>query len=273
LSAEFSRFFNLNPQKNNQIDLRFLRCLGNGKIMADLDQTRFQGIYSIENLDFEGSDWPENYEIYEESNKKDLNLNYSNLERIYRDLKESFKANGNENYAGEFYYREMEMRRLNAKEEKNRKREYWLLFLKKLFGYGEKPENVIFCSLGIIGFFALLFWILGIEVNNLPWRFEFFEYRGNIQEIENRQVVRNYIREFDLDRNEILNYIWRKLSEFGLTQAAYCLLFSITSFSTLGTKYIKPKGNASRWLSAVESLIGAFFIALFIYVFVRKMLR
>ena len=143
-NAKFEQIFTFAPEKNNEIDLRYLRCFGNGKIIANLDQTQFQGIYSIENLDFEGSEWPENYIIYEES---DLSLNYSKLEAIYRDLKESFKAHGNENYAGEFYYREMEMRRLKAKEKKNRKQAYQLLFLKKLCGYGEKPQNVILCSL------------------------------------------------------------------------------------------------------------------------------
>ncbi|MCK4432975.1 MAG: pentapeptide repeat-containing protein, partial [Methanomicrobia archaeon] len=49
-SAKFEQIFTFAPTKNGEIDLRYFRCFGDGKIIADLDQTRFQGIYSIENL-------------------------------------------------------------------------------------------------------------------------------------------------------------------------------------------------------------------------------
>jgi Na+/H+ antiporter NhaD/arsenite permease-like protein len=127
-----------------------------------------------------------------------------------------------------------------------------------------------------MGFFSVLFWFLGIEINKLPWRFEFFVYRGDIREVENRRTIHRLCRKRILSPICLLfSLLWSCFLwiEAKLGNFAFCLLFSIASFSTLGAKYIKPKGNASRWLSAVESLLGAFFIALFIYVFARKMLR
>ncbi|HEC93474.1 MAG TPA: two pore domain potassium channel family protein, partial [Candidatus Atribacteria bacterium] len=106
-------------------------------------------------------------------------------------------------------------------------------------------------------------------------------YRSYYWKINNRSRIKNLFK--TLIQNPIcflskvrtvhIGSINSFILNLGKTDFAYCLLFSITSFSTLGTKYIKPRGNASRWLSAVESLIGMFFIALFIYVFARKMLR
>jgi len=233
--TEFKQIFILDPEKNNEIDLRYLKCFGNGKIMANLTQAQFKDIYFIDNINFEGSNWPEDYIIYEESHRKDLGLNYKDLETIYRNLKKSFESHGNEEYAGKAFYREMEMRRLDAIEEGNWKQRAWLYFLKKICGYGERPENIVFWSFVVIFGFAGLFYKSGINIEN----------------------HRRYFLSF-----------WNKIRYSG-----FCLLFSITSFSTLGAKYIKPRGNASRWLSAIESLIGMFFIALFIYIFVRKMLR
>ena len=165
------------------------------------------------------------------------------------------------------------MKKLRAKEEGKCLLKCWYWFLKWSCGYGEKPRRIIGWDIGIISIFAFLFWILGIEINTRPYRLENNFYRFFSWEIDNRNRVCR-CRIFALICS-FFSFLKRHTVDirrvFG--NFAYCLLFSITSFSTLGTKYIKPKGNASRWLSAIESLIGAFFIALFIYVFARKMLR
>ncbi len=169
--------------------------------------------------------------------------------------------------AGHFFYREMEMKRKKASITQL---DWWKLQVLYLTcGYGERIKNILICSFFTILGFAGLFLILGIEINTRPYRLDNNFYRFFSWEINNRdrKIFSPICFFFSFIKTHTVG-IRRTFGNF-----AYCLLFSIASFSTLGTKYIKPKGNTSRWLSAVESLIGAFFIALFIYVFARKMLR
>jgi len=242
--AKFEQIFTFVPTKNGEIDLRYFRCFGDGKIIADLDQTRFQGIYSIENLDFSGSDWPKDYKIYEETHIK---LENEKLEAIYRDLKESFKAHGNDDYSGKFYYREMEMRKKGTSIK-----EFWrwsgLHFLKTTCGYGEKPFYIIIWSFVIIIGFAGLFYFTGIEIKN---------YLRIVH--SNRRLCRIY--EASSSPKEAISYFF------------FSLFFSITSFSTLGSNYVKSKGKWTYRLSAIESFIGALLIAIFVYLILRKLLR
>lgn len=190
-------------------------------------------------------------------------------------MKISFQNYGDNEMAGKFFYREMEMKKKGTSFRSDPKE--WIL-LRVLWpcGYGERLFRLLICSLIIIFGFAGLFWILGIEAQA-----EVGNYRSYYWKINNRSRIKNLFK--TLIQNPIcflskvrtvhIGSINSFILNLGKTDFAYCLLFSITSFSTLGTKYIKPRGNASRWLSAVESLIGMFFIALFIYVFARKMLR
>jgi len=235
LGAKFKQIFILDPEKNNEIDLRYLKCFGNGKIMANLTQAQFKDIYFVDNINFEGSNWPEDYIIYEESHRKDLGLNYKELETIYRNLKNSFTKYGQSDLAGKAFYREMEMKKLRAKEEGKCLLKCWYWFLKWSCGYGEKPLRIIGWDIGIIVFFAGLFLTCGIDIKNR--------------------------RKYNLSLSDWVKYFF------------YCCLFSISSSTTLGSKYITPRNKKSKFFSVFESLIGAFFIALFIYVFARKMLR
>ena len=147
----------------------------------------------------------------------------------------------------------------------------------------KKPFNIIFWSFGIIFLFALLFWIFGIEISTILYRLEFEPYSRFTWKVDNRNKIRRLCKRRILNSicsffskiglKRFFSLLWSSCSQIAIRDFAYCFLFSISSFSTLGSNYIKPKSNASRWLSAIESLIGAFFIALFIYVFARKMLR
>jgi len=247
------------------IDLTNLRVYGSGTITKEnLEQTYFKDAF-LKNINFIKCNWPEDYIIYEEK----LKLNYTDLEVIYRNLKNSFQNYGDNDMTGHFFYREMEMKRKGTSITQS---DWWKLqFLYLTCGYGERIKNILICSFLTIVGFAFLFWILGIEINILPRHniegFEIDYFRKHVKDVDNRHRVHRS------QEHPILDKIWYFFSWIGIKDAAYCLLFSIASFSTLGAKYIKPKGNASRWLSALESLIGAFFIALFIYVFARKMLR
>jgi len=51
------------------------------------------------------------------------------------------------------------------------------------------------------------------------------------------------------------------------------LYFSIVTFTTLGFGDFVPKQGFFQLFASFESLMGAIFMALFIFVFVRKMIR
>ena len=51
------------------------------------------------------------------------------------------------------------------------------------------------------------------------------------------------------------------------------LYFSIVTFTTLGFGDLAPKSGFFQLFASFEALLGAIFMALFIFVFVRKMIR
>ena len=95
------------------------------------------------------------------------------VERSYRHLKFNFEANKDYAFAGQFYFGEMEMKRL----QKGWFRQIPFVLYKGLSGYGERYMRSFFVLLIMIGFFGLGFMFAGFEnvgqgvyVNaELPW--------------------------------------------------------------------------------------------------------
>ncbi len=284
--VRFGQIFYFRPKKVDIIDLKYFEGFGHAQFKeTNLEKTAFYGAY-LGNVDFIDCYWRQPFMIYEETEEyiKDCSeknitfcwkLEPKDLEKIYRNLKISFQNCGDNEMAGKFFYREMEMKRKGTSFRSDPKE--WIL-LRVLWpcGYGERLFRLLICSLIIIFGFAGLFWVLGIEAQA-----EVGNYRSYYWKINNRNRIKNLFKTFIQNpicflskvRTVHICSINSFILNLGKTDFAFCLLFSISSFSTLGSNYIKPKSNASRWLSAIESLIGAFFIALFIYVFARKMLR
>jgi len=246
-TTTFEYMFDLSPEENQLLDFRYIDVCRRGLIRADVTNALFYNAY-IENINFYNCEWPET--IFEELNPNyfPMELTNKDLEEIYRNLKRDFQAHGDQENAGWAFYREMEMKRFRAIKEGNWKQRLWLCVLKKSCGYGEKPQNVIFCSLAIIVFFAFLFYFTDLEIKNYIKHRKFHKILG-------------ILFKFSLSMKDRLNYF------------TFCFFFSMSSFTTLGSSYVKSKGKWTHRGSALESLIGAFFIALFIYVFARKMLR
>ena len=104
-------------------------------------------------------------------------------------------------------------------------------------GYGEKPLNVIFFSLFLIGICTIIYFILGLAAN------------GQILQLNlSGSLHSNFIAFLE------------------------CLYFSVVTFTTLGYGDIVPIDSA-RPVAALEAFIGSFTIALFVVVFVKKMTR
>jgi Ion channel/Pentapeptide repeats (8 copies) len=160
---------------------------------------------------------------------------YEQAEEIYRHLRLVSEASGMFENAGNFFYKEMVMRRRQMKRWGFKR---GISKMVDVFcGYGEDPIRVVLFSLGVILFCALLFFILGINDNGIA---------------------------VGLHRQSSLTDNIRSLFS--------CIYFSVVTFTTLGYGDLTPSGS-SRALAAIEAFAGSFTIALFVVVFVKKMTR
>jgi hypothetical protein len=228
-----------------RIDFGEAKFLSRSRVTVNLEQALYRGAF-IENVAFTNCRWPEDYIIYEEKhmNEKDIDLSFSQLETIYRDLKQNMQNHGDYVKAGEFYYREMEMRRKGSSKI-NR---WWLEIYRFLAGYGEKPYRVVRNSLLVILLAAVLFFFWGVA-----------RVGTELPPQENPDIINYSIHS--------LNLSIETLKDFG-----YCLYYSIVTSTTLGYGDIHPLGY-SHIMASAEALIDAFFMALFVLVFGRKMMR
>ena len=155
-------------------------------------------------------------------------------EAAHRNLKESYKNEGDYGTAGEFFIREMSVRRRVALMD--REYGYWVMsnVIAGLCGYGERPTRVIFWWFAFTLSFAVIY-----------FAGQLIEYSGGGTEID-----------------------YGTLGGF-LT----CMYFSVVTFTTLGFGDISPVTDAGRAIASVEAFTGAFMIALFVLVFGRKMIR
>ncbi|NQD95849.1 pentapeptide repeat-containing protein [Pseudomonas sp. CrR25] len=160
---------------------------------------------------------------------------FQEAEETYRNLRLHLERAGLFEQAGQFFHREMVMRRLQIPRYSGKRLLSWLVDL--LSGYGEKPLNVVLFSLGLIGFCGLLYFLVGVRHGEL-------------------------MLGLALDHSLLTN----------LKDLLDCLYFSVVTFTTLGYGDISPHGLA-RPIAAFEAFVGSFTMALFVVVFVKKMTR
>ena len=247
-TATFYKEVELAPENIEKIDLRYTKFLFRSFITADLTKALFHRCFT-ENMIFVDCIWPKckglfgSYTcIYEEKHMKDKDISFNQLETIYRDLKQNMQNHGDYDTAGEFYYREMEMRRKQYKILSPR----WCKqnTLRLLCGYGERPLRVIGMAIIIVIFSAFLFQYWGIVMGEHTTEEQIIDYDLNLA-FPTWNGVKDYLQ---------------------------CLYYSFVTFTTLGYGDVHPIG-CSKIIACAESFTGAFFIALFVLVFGRKMLR
>jgi len=175
-------------------------------------------------------------EVREETraNEEGTRVALIRAESAHRNLKESYKNEGDYATAGEFFIREMAIRRKVAFQD--REYGYWLMsnLIAGLCGYGERPTRVIFWWFAFTFTYAFVY-----------FAGQLIEYSDGATEID-----------------------FTTLGGF-LT----CFYFSVVTFTTLGFGDISPVTDAGRAVASVEAFTGAFMIALFVLVFGRKMIR
>ena len=187
----------------------------------------------LQNVAFIDCIWPENYIIYEERERINEGLSFEELETIYRNLEQNMHNHGNYRIAGEFYYREMECRKKAMREK--RFSSAWF----KSFGYSLLKYT---CGYGEKSERTALVSLITILMFSLLYWF-------------------TRCLEYPMKNPTILQQI-------GST-----LYFSFVTFTTLGLGDIEPLNFWGRAFICCEAVIGAFFMALFVVVFARKMMR
>jgi len=161
---------------------------------------------------------------------------YGEAELIYRTLRKTCDSVGMSDEAGFFFQKEMRMKRLQrARWSKYR-------FFSKLTevscGYGERPARVVTLALGLVLLFALAYFVLGLEVSKTG------------------------LARFDLQHDMATN----------LTSFGHALYYSFGIFTKMSVGDITPLPFA-KVFAALESFMGAFSMALFVLVFVKRMVR
>ncbi len=154
-------------------------------------------------------------------------------EAAHRNLKESYKNEGDYAMAGEFFIREMALRTRALRMDK----EYaaWVAnnIVSVLCGYGERPTRVIFWWFAFVCIFASIYFTGQLIAPSDGSGIDYGTGGGFLT----------------------------------------CLYFSIVTFTTLGFGDIQPVTDAGRAVAGVEAFTGAFMIALFVLVFGRRMIR
>ena len=160
---------------------------------------------------------------------------YQQAEEIYRNLRRTCESDGLFETAGNFFQKEMKMRRKQMPLYSSKR------VISKLVefscGYGERPLRIVIISILVILIFAFIFFFTGLNYND---------------EI----IIFSSSNTLSLNIEHLLNSLY----------------FSVVTFTTLGYGDILPLG-ISKFFAGFEALLGGFILALFVVVFVKKMTR
>ncbi len=126
----------------------------------------------------------------------------------------------------------------------------WSCFCNAIYGYGEKPWNVVISAGVIIIFFALLFSSIGISNP------EIIDLKGITVDQNTGNIVDS------ASKGLLKNNVIRNIPD--------SLYFSTITFTTLGYGDFRPLEGWGRILAGSEAFIGAFMMALFVYTFARR---
>ena len=183
--------------------------------------------------------------ILQEKRKK-----FSEAQDIYLLLKNNFHSIGRYNDESWAFQKEKEMGRKSNCHFKTLHKWLGSCFLNAIYGYGERPWNVVISAGILIFVFAFVFSLIGI---GNP---EIIELKGVAVHQETGNIV-------DLTSKGLLkNSVIRNFPD--------SLYFSLITFTTLGYGDFRPLEGWGRILAGSEAFIGAFMMALFVYTFARR---
>jgi len=160
---------------------------------------------------------------------------YQEAEETARNIRRHCEHQGMMSVAGHFYYQERVFHRRQMPRFSRYRLLSWLV--DKISGYGESPLRVVTFSLALILSCSFIYLFSGLNSDGAVLRFD-----------QNASFAANL--QYWLD----------------------CLYFSVVTFTTLGYGDLTPTG-LSRIVAACEAFTGSFSLALFVVLFVKKMIR
>ncbi len=178
-----------------------------------------------------------------DGNKAEALVKFEEAEEVYRTLRQAYDGAGRFEQAGEFFRREMTMRRMLLPRWSMDR--LWSKLVYTFCAYGESPPRVIISAVVINLLVAVIFWLVGINGPDVGLNRE----DGRIGMDLAAGVERN-----------ILSYF-------------HCFYYSVVTFTTLGYGEMTPPTLFTRNLAAAHAFMGAFMMAMFVAVFGKKMTR
>ena len=170
-----------------------------------------------------------------EGRRDDARARFEEAEEIYRKLRQVYDSMGRFVMAGDFFKKEMVMRRmLLPKWSVGRA---WSYLVDLFCAYGESAPRVIGSAIVLNLLCAVIYFIDGVKGPDGRLQFDAAAGIGD----------------------SLMGYLT-------------CVYYSIVTFTTLGYGDFTPDG-ISRPLSAMQAFTGAFMMAMFVAVFSKKMTR
>ena len=132
----------------------------------------------LEGTKLENANWGKNYIVVNEKQAEEAKrrgdrpsaqLKYKEAEEVYRNLKLSYRLQGQGKYESPFFYREMVVQRKQAPLFSWHR--IWSKFIDLTTGYGEKPIRVVYTMAVDIVLAALLYGLLGVRYGDHFIRF------------------------------------------------------------------------------------------------------
>lgn len=205
---------------------------------VNMEFTDLLGV-KLEHAKLEGVQWgdmiKQEWQAKNAEDKKQQHQFYSEAEEIYRSIGRVMRQQGLTDNLGWFQYREMVSRRKQM--PCNSLQRFSSKFIDLYCGYGEKPFRLLLVSWALILCFAIFYAFSGLL------------YNGNLIGFDSAASL-----------SENISILFSTI------------YFSVVTFTTLGYGDLTPIG-ASRFIAATEAFAGTFTMALFVFVFVRRMTR
>jgi len=237
------------------LDVKGDGCINFGEAVIE-DSTIIFNIGENVSINFENAKMKNTF-IEREQIKKNIlqeKINkYNEAKKVFILLKNNFHSigyNEDENWA---FIKEKEMESKAYLREKKFYKWTRSFLIDFIYGYGYKPWKVVRFAIIVIIFFSFLYFNYGISIfipEERNIRYDFF------------QNILLGIKDVKLLSNIIMNFPWEDYLN--------SLYFSFTTFATLAFGNIVPITIVSKIIAGVESFIGPFTIALFVYTFARK---
>ena len=214
---------------------------------ANLENCNLLGA-NLTNTKLRNVNWGKNYKVineieaeeaYKKGDLKEAQKKYKEAEDIYRTIKISMQSQTLGNDTGEFFIREMIVKRKQL--NKFSLQRLGSKIIEITTGYGEKLGNIVYTILGIIIACMLLYGIEGVKYGD------------------------------PINGDRIIGFFTEDMQKFGLLNTIGNLFyFSVVVYSTVGFGEIIPIGPLGKIVVIFEGIIGGLVLAILIIALYKK---